>query len=98
MLLEWRRKKELSLCLRLCLIMPLLFFLCPTVSSLDDQGSSFFLSFVFELRALFWFVLFSLFCQKFSMVEACFVAQRSYNNKKLPTIESKLLFLALKNH
>ncbi|KAM3688544.1 hypothetical protein ACB098_10G162400 [Castanea mollissima] len=37
-LLEWRRKKELSLCL--CLIMPLLLFLCPTVSSLDDQGKA----------------------------------------------------------
>ena len=39
-LLEWRSKKELSLCL--CLIMVLLFFQCHTVSPLDDQGSSFF--------------------------------------------------------
>lgn len=38
MLVEWRSKKELSLCL--CLIMVLLFFLCPTVSPLDDQGIS----------------------------------------------------------
>nr|XP_023880577.1 LRR receptor-like serine/threonine-protein kinase ERL2 [Quercus suber] len=37
-LLDWRSKKEQSLCL--CLIMVLLFFLCPTVSPLDDQGKA----------------------------------------------------------
>ena len=90
-LLEWRSKKELSL----CLIMVLLFFQCHTVSPLDDhQGSSFFCVWTSSI-VLFCFV-FS-FCQEFSMVEACFVAQRSYN-KKLPTMKSKLLFLALKNH
>ena len=93
-LLEWRSKKELSLCL--CLIMVLLFFQCHTVSPLDDhQGSSFFVCVWTSSIVLFCFV-FS-FCQEFSMVEACFVAQRSYN-KKLPTMKSKLLFLALKNH
>ncbi|XP_065632901.1 LRR receptor-like serine/threonine-protein kinase ERL2 [Quercus suber] len=37
-LLDWRSKKEQSLCL--CLIMVLLFFLCSTVSPLDDQGKA----------------------------------------------------------
>lgn len=83
-LLDWRSKKEQSLCL--CLIMVLLFFLCPTVSPLDDQGCSFlFVCLNFEHCFVFCF------CQKFSMVEACFVAQRRYN-KKLPTISPSCCF------
>ena len=62
-LLEWRSKKELSLCL--CLIMVLLFFQCHTVSPLDDhQGSSFICVWTSSI-VLFCFVLFSLFAKNF---------------------------------